>query len=120
VIVGPEREIVIPPDSWHEYGFQVGGEAIYTPGSRRSGGFGLSTPALMAEAGEKMGGAALRQVGQGRFGDGHVIVPPEINVKPGDRLLTVRGSCFGLGFVARGPIYARAAKYTELEVFALS
>lgn len=116
VVVGPEREIVIPPEAWDEYEFQAGGEAIYTPGSRKSGGFGISTPALMTEAGDKMRGGALREISRSRFGHGRVVVPPEVNIKPGDRLLTVRGSCFGLGFVARGPIYEEAVKHPELEV----
>ncbi len=38
VVVGPEGEITIPPDAWREYGFQSGGEAIFVPSSRRSGG----------------------------------------------------------------------------------
>jgi len=116
-VVEPEREIVIPPQAWDEYGFQAGDEAIFTPGSRKSGGFGVSTSALMAEASGKMGGAGLHEMGRSRFGDGRVAVPPEVDVKPGDRLLTVRGSCYGLGFVARGPIYGEALKHPELEVF---
>ena len=120
VVVGPGREIVIPPEAWDEYGFQAGGEAIYMPGSRKSGGFALSTPALMAEASGKMAGATLREVSRSQFGDGRVVVPLEVNVKPGERLLTVRGSCFGLGFVARGPIYAEAVKHPELDEFAWS
>jgi hypothetical protein len=118
VVVGPEREVAIPPEAWGEYGFQVGDEAIFTPGSRKSGGFGVSTPALMADASRKMGGADLRELGRSRFGDGWVTVPPEVDVKPGDRLLTVRGSCYGLGFVGRGPIYGEALKHPELELFA--
>ena len=117
VLVGPEREIVIPPEAWDEYGFQAGDGAIFTPGSRKSGGFGISTSALMAEASGKMGGADLCELGRSRFGDGGVSVPPEVNVKPGDRLLTVRGSGYGLGFVARGPIYEEALKHSELKVF---
>ena len=117
VVVGPEREIVIPPEAWDEYGFQAGDGAIFTPGSRKSGGFGISTSALMAEASGKMGGADLCELGRSRFGDGGVSVPPEVNVKPGDRLLAVRGSGYGLGFVARGPIYEEALKHSELEVF---
>jgi len=46
-----------------------------------------------------------------------VTVPPKMGVEPGDRLLTVRGNCYGLGFVAQGPIYEEAAKHPELEVF---
>lgn len=117
VVVGPGREITIPPEAWDEYGFQAGDGAIFTPGSRRSGGFGISTLALMAEAGGKMGGAGLRELGRGRFGDGWVAVPPEVEVEPGDQLLTVRGSRYGLGFVAQGPIHEEALKHSELEVF---
>jgi hypothetical protein len=118
VVVGPEREIVIPSEAWDEYGFQAGDEAIFTPGSHKSGGFGIGTPALMAEASGKMGGADLGELGRSRFGDGRVGVPPEVGVEPGDRLLTVRGSRYGLGFIAQGPIYEEALKHPELKVFA--
>jgi hypothetical protein len=118
VVVGPKRESVIPPEAWREYGFQMGTEAVFTPGSRKSGGFGISTPALVAEASGKMGGASLHELGRGHFGDGCVIVPPEVDVELGARLLTVRGSRYGLGFIARGPIYEEALKHPELEVFA--
>ena len=118
VVVGPDRQIAVPPEAWREYGFQAGDEAIFTPGSLKSGGFGISTPALMAEASGKIGGAGLRELGQSRFGDGRVAAPPEVDVKPGHRLLTVRGSRYGLGFVARGPIYKEALEHPELEVFA--
>jgi hypothetical protein len=117
VLVGPEREIVIPPEAWDEYGFRAGNEAIFTPGSRKSGGFSISTLALMAEAGGRTGGIGLRELGRSRFGDGRVAVPPEVDVRPGDRLMTVCGSRYGLGFVARGPIYEEALKHPELEVF---
>jgi hypothetical protein len=117
VVVGPQREIVIPLEAWDEYGFQAGDRAIFTPGSRRSGGFGVSTSALMTEASGKMGGAGLRVLGRSRFGDRQLVVSPEVDVKPGDKLLAVRGSCYGLGFVARGPIYEEALKHPELEVF---
>lgn len=117
VVVGPERGIAIPPQAWDEYGFQASGEAIFTPGSRTSGGFGISTPALAAQAGRKMDGASLHELGRGRFGDRWVVVPPEVEVKPGDRLLTVRGSGYGLGVVARGPIYEQALKHAGLAVF---
>jgi hypothetical protein len=118
VVVGPDREITIPPEAWREYGFQAGDKAILSPGSLKSGGCAISTPALMVEASEKMGGAALRELGRSRFGDGRVVLPPEVDVRPGDRLLAVRGSCYGLGFVAQGPIYEEALKHPELDVFA--
>jgi hypothetical protein len=117
VVVTPEREIVIPPEAWDEYGFRASDEAIFAPGSCKSGGFAISTPAWMVEAGRKMGGAGLRELGRSRFGDGWVSVPPEVDVSLGARLLTVRGSRYGLGFVARGPIYKEALKHPELQVF---
>ena len=118
VIVGPERQVAIPPEAWDEYGFRVGDQALFTAGSRTSGGFGVSTPTLMAAASEKMGGSGLHELGRSRFGDRRVTVPPEVDVTTGDRLLAVRGSGRALGFVARGPIYKEATKHSELEVFA--
>jgi hypothetical protein len=117
VVIGLDREIVIPPEAWLEFGFQSGDEAIFTPGSRRSGGFAVSTPELMAEVSEKMSGVGLRELARGRFEDGQVTVPPEVGVQPGDRLLAVRGSRYGLGLVARGPIHEEAVKHPELDVF---
>ena len=118
VLVGPGGEIAIPPEAWREHGFRAGDEAIFTPGSGKSGGFGISTPALVAEAGARMGGVGLRELGRSRLGAGRVVVPPGVGVEPGDRLLTVRGSRYGLGCVARGPIYEEALKHPELEEFA--
>jgi hypothetical protein len=99
------------------YGFQAGDEAIFAPGSRRSGGFGISTLALMDEVSEKLNGGTLRVLARERFEHGQVCVPPEVGVRPGDRLLTVLGSCYGLGFVAQGPIYEEALKHSNLPVF---
>ena len=118
VVVGPSREVAIPPDAWREFCFRAGEEAVFVTGSRRSGGFAVSTSALMAQVSERLGGATLAVLGRGRFEeDGWVRVPPEVGVKPGDRLLAVRGSRYGLGFVARGPIYEEALRHPELGCF---
>ncbi len=117
VIVGAERRIVIPPAAWCKYGFQAGEVAIFVAGSRTSGGFAISTLRLTAESDEKRGGVGLRELGRGLFGDECVVLPPEIPVMPTARLLSVLGSCYGLGFVARGPIYEEAMRHPELEVF---
>jgi hypothetical protein len=111
MVVGPKGEGTIPPEARREYNFQVGDEVIFLPGSRSSGGFGLSTPKLMAAS---LGRFELegRMLGKGRIGeDGQVTAPPGVEVKPGDRLLVVRGSRHALGFVARGPIYEEALKH---------
>ncbi len=104
--------MTIPPEARREYGFRAGDELLFLRGSRRSGGFGVSTLRQMT--------ISLRErvLGQGRIGeDWQVVVPPEADVRPGDRLVAVRGSRYALGFVARGPIYEAALKHLELEVF---
>lgn len=116
-IVSEDRSVMIPPDAWKEYGFRDGEIAVFIPGSKRSGGFGISTTKLVAEAREKMNGAGLHELGQSIFDDSWVVLPPEVDAQPDDWLLTVLGSCYGLGFVARGPIFREAAKNGILEVF---
>ncbi len=67
--------------------------AIMGPsGAEKSGGFGISTPALMAEASKKTGDFGLHELSRGRFGDGCVTVPSKMGLELGDQLLTVRGS----------------------------
>jgi hypothetical protein len=117
VVAGLEGEITIPPQAWCEFGFRAGGEAIFTPGSRRSGGFGVSTPGLMSAVSEKLDGGAIHEFARRRFGDGKITLPPEAGVKPGDQLLAVRGSRYALGFVVQGPIYKEALKHPGLERF---
>jgi len=117
VIVGSNREIIIPRDAWDEYNFKVGNEAIFMPGSKKSGGFGISTLALLKKASKKMKGAKLKELGRGIFKERCTILPEELDYKPGDRLLTVRGSGFALGFIAKGPVYNEALKNPELETY---
>jgi hypothetical protein len=118
VVVRQGGEVTIPPGAWREFGFEAGGEAIFVPGSRRSGGFGISTPRLMSQVSGRLGGGAMRELGRGHFGEcGQVVLPSTVDVKPGDRLLAVRGSRYALGFVAVGPVYEGALKHPELKVF---
>jgi hypothetical protein len=44
-----------------------------------------------------------------------VRLPPEADVRPGDRLLAVRGNGYALGLLARGTIYDAAVKHPELQ-----
>jgi hypothetical protein len=115
MIVGPRREVAIPPEAWDEYRFEVGDEVTFLPGSRRSGGFGLSHPRLLVGVPAPLQARAL---GQSRIdGLGWVSAPAAVEIQPGQRLLAVRGSGRALGFVARGPIYAEALKHPELACF---
>ena len=114
VIVGQQGELAISLEAWDEYGFQAGEEAVFLPGSRSSGGFGLSTPRLLAQMSEPM---QPRILARGRIGEGGlVVVPPVVGVRSGDRLLAVRGSGRALGFVAKGPIFGEALKHPEVNV----
>jgi hypothetical protein len=117
VVVGPRGEITIPPETWREFGFQAGEEAVFVSGSRRSGGFAISTPGLTSEVSGRLEGATLRVLARGWFDAGCILLPQQVGVTPGDRLLAVRGSRYGLGFVARGPIYAEAERHPEVKVF---
>lgn len=118
VVVRPEGKVTIPPEAWLEFGFEAGGEAIFVPGSQRSGGFSVSTPGLMSQVSGRLGDGAMRELGRGQFDEsGQVVLPSTVDVKPGDRLLTVRGSRYGLGFVAKGPVYQSALEHPELETF---
>lgn len=115
VVVGLQGELEIPPAAWVEYGFQAGEEAIFLQGSRTSGGFGLSTPRLLAEAAAPL---QTRTLAQGLIGeDGQIVMPAAVGVRVGDQLLVVRGSGRALGFLARGPIYDEALQHPELEMF---
>ena len=116
VIVGPQRELTIPPEAWDEYRFQVGDEVTFIPGSQRSGGFGLSHTRLLADASAPL---QIRALAKGRADElGRVIAPASV-VQPGDRLLVVRGSGLALGFVAHGPIYEEALRHPELICFGM-
>jgi hypothetical protein len=115
VIVGPGGELTIPPAAWEEYGFQVGEEVTFIPGSRRSGGFGLAPPRLLAGMPALLRTRALARSRADPLG--RVVAPAVVRVQPGDRLLAVRGSGRALGFVARGPIYEEALKHPELVCF---
>ncbi len=115
VRVGPQGELVIPPPAWDEYGFQVGDRVTFLPGSRKSGGFGLSHTRLLALMPAPL---QARTMAWGRVHRRrHVIIPASLGVRPGDRLLAVRGSGSALGYVARGPIFEEATQHPDLPCF---
>jgi hypothetical protein len=112
VVVGSQGEMTIPPQAWREYGFRIGDEVLFLRGSRRSGGFGVSSLRHLAVP------VGSRVLGKGQIVEaGQVVVPPESGARPGDRLLAVRGSRHALGFVAKGPIYEASLEHPDLEIF---
>jgi hypothetical protein len=117
VIVGSQGELAIPPATRVEYGFQAGEQATFLPGSRTSGRFGLTMPRLLARAAAPLQVRALAQCPIGE--EGQIVMPAAVGVRPGDRLLAVRGSGHALGFVARGPIYDEALQHPAWDRFVL-
>lgn len=113
VVVGPDKDMRIPPEAYTEYGFQPGETVFFMKGSRRSGGFGLGKSTVLSAA-----PILPRKLAQGTVSvAGTVSLPPEVEIQPGERLLVVRGSGLALGFLQRGPIYEEALKHPELEIF---
>jgi hypothetical protein len=112
VVVQPGIKITIPPEASGEYGFRAEEEIVFTRGSRRSGGFGIGRTDRIPPLLKK------RVLAQGRMGKrGQVVLPSEVEVQVGDRLLAVRGSGYALGFLAHGPIYEVALQHHELAAF---
>jgi len=115
VTVGSQGELTIPPAAWHEYGFQVGDVVTFLPGSRRSGGFGLTHSRLLDGMPAPL---RMRALARGRLDAlRRAVVPAAAGARAGDRLLAVRGSGRALGFVARGPIFDEARRHPELASF---
>jgi bifunctional DNA-binding transcriptional regulator/antitoxin component of YhaV-PrlF toxin-antitoxin module len=138
--VSDQGRIPVPSEAMNEYGFKEFDKVIVMSGSRRSGGFAVTTPALLA--GSPLAAAlnrfprlrtfqmpeamVLRAEGRPycwtsiREG-GHMTLPEqtlrEYEVIPGDRLLVVRGSALALGFALRGPLVDEALTHSEIEVF---
>jgi len=137
--IGLAGRICIPPEALSEYGFSSGDELIVIPGSRTSGGFGLTLLQVLSGSPLGAGLAACPDPREFRAGEGEIVahrgrphcrvrlragvfaLPPEtlkaFGAEPGGRLLVVRGSGLALGFIARGPIVAAARKHPELEEF---
>ena len=113
VIAGINGEIAIPPEAYHEYGFQPGEVLFLTCGSRTSGGFGLGKQSVLAEKPIRARVWAQAVMGERM----RVVLPEEVVVQPGERLLVVRGSGLALGFLRRGPIYELALNHPEVESF---
>jgi len=132
--------IFIPQEARDEYGLKQWEKVIIMSGSRRSGGFAVSTPGLLA--GSPLAAALSRfprlrtfQMPQARVvrvegrsfcwtsieEEGYITLPEatlrEYEVVPGDRLLTVRGSGLALGFALMGPLVDEALTHAEIEVF---
>jgi bifunctional DNA-binding transcriptional regulator/antitoxin component of YhaV-PrlF toxin-antitoxin module len=133
-------KITIPPEAMKEYGLKEHDRVIIMSGSRRSGGFAVTTPALLA--GSPLSAVLQRfprlrtfQMPEARVvrvegrpfcwasieEGGYLTLPEETlreyEIIPGDRLLTVRGTALALGFARTGPLVDEALTHAAIDVF---
>jgi bifunctional DNA-binding transcriptional regulator/antitoxin component of YhaV-PrlF toxin-antitoxin module len=131
--VSEKGEIVIPDEAVREY--HLKDTVILLPGSKRSGGFGLTTIELLKDSSlftaidaTPLGNFSLTE-GEildvngrpwcwVRLYKNRITVPLETltvyGIHPGDSVLSVRGSRVAIGFVVRGPIVEEAQTHPEI------
>ncbi len=138
--VGTTGRIVIPQEAMKEYGLHEWQKVILMTGSRRSGGFALTTPRLLRDSPlstvlsrfPRLGRFQMPEARVVRVGrtalcwttieeGGYIALPEgtlrEYEIMAGDHLLAVKGSAVALGFAQRGPIVEEVLRERELEVF---
>ncbi len=131
--------VVIPPEAVAEYRLGKTENAILISGSKTSGGFSLCKrdsllksplgaamkewpePTGRGESAERVVTVRGRSFCPVTVVNGRFVLPGRAltayGVRPGGRLLVIRGSSLGVGFGARGPIIEEAKRHPELEVF---
>lgn len=136
--IGTDGKIVIPPEAAEEYNLTAWTKVIVIPGSKRSGGFGLTTVErlqntplagiahVFSQADVHIPEAKVVEI-NGRLccwvelHNNSITIPGETlknyGVNPGDLLLSARGSHVALGFLVKGPIIEEAKTHDEIEVF---
>ena len=137
--VSETGKIVIPSDAYKEYNFSIVKNVYLLSGSKKSGGFGLTTLNLLKasqfsdilnvhpelEKPESVFGKSIKHRSRifcvVPIVDKSILVPLDVlrlyGVKNGSLLLTVRGSYLALGFIAKGPIIEEAKKHPELKIY---
>jgi bifunctional DNA-binding transcriptional regulator/antitoxin component of YhaV-PrlF toxin-antitoxin module len=138
--VNNQGKITIPQEALTEYKLLIWDKVILMPGSKRSGGFGVTSVELLEKSalrgildghpqlakfqineGEpiEIKGKTLCWVKMNK--DGSITVPvstlKKYGINPSDRLLSVRGSCLALGFIVKGPIIDEARKHSNIEIY---
>jgi bifunctional DNA-binding transcriptional regulator/antitoxin component of YhaV-PrlF toxin-antitoxin module len=137
--VSSEGRIVVPDEALRDYQLKIPCKVILLSGSRSSGGFALTTVALLRKSvlsnmldenpqlfgfelpeGEIMTIAGKPYCWVTLNQDGRITVPletmKEYGVNPRDQLLSVRGSHLALGFCVKGPLIDEAEKHSSLTV----
>jgi bifunctional DNA-binding transcriptional regulator/antitoxin component of YhaV-PrlF toxin-antitoxin module len=132
--------IVVPDEALTEYGFEGVNKVLVMSGSKRSGGFALTTPSMLKNSqlsvildreprlaefrlqeGETVTVGTRKYCWVKLSSKGEFVVPAETlkkyGVHLGDRLLVGRGSGLALGFIVKGPIVDEAKRHPDLELF---
>ncbi|MFX1493567.1 MAG: hypothetical protein ACFFBZ_04730 [Promethearchaeota archaeon] len=138
--VGENGKLIIPEEAYLEYKLNEDDKGILISGSKRSGGFGLSSSRLLKNSpiGKMLEGfpeLLNHQLEEGKlfkikeknycwitiYKSGIIEIPQKtlraFNIKLNDNLLVGRGSGLALGFIAKGPIYEEAKKHPEIPYF---
>jgi bifunctional DNA-binding transcriptional regulator/antitoxin component of YhaV-PrlF toxin-antitoxin module len=138
--VGSEGRVAVPNEALAEYNLKPPCKVILMSGSRRSGGFALTTPSLLKNSRlsvilDENPQLAGFQLPEGETimitgkpccwvklnTDSCITVPletlKEYGVNPGAHLLSVRGSRLALGFCVKGPLIDEAKKHSSLTLF---
>jgi len=138
--VSSQGEIVIPKEALVEYGLLERAEVFLMPGSRRSGGFGITCIKLLEHSifflvlaenpqltkFHTVEGVVV-EIKERNYcwvklsKDGRIVVPEETlkkySVNIGDSLLSVRGSNVAIGFLVKGPIIEEAKKHSNISAY---
>ncbi|MBN1784482.1 MAG: hypothetical protein JW815_01940 [Candidatus Bathyarchaeota archaeon] len=132
--------IVVPNEALTEYNFRTPSKVILMQASKRSGGFALTSPFMLRNSKisvflDKEPRLARFELTEGETvtidkriyswiklnRDGSFTVPVETlkkyGVKPGDLLLSVRGSGLALAFIVKGPLITDAKKHSTIASF---
>jgi hypothetical protein len=138
--ISEDGGIVIPPEAEQEYRLSPGKNAILISGSKTSGGFVITTKSLLEQSAlrdnliENPGldstpieeGKTFefkkRQVCRVKIRKSSMIVLgrqqlEEYGIKPGDYLLSVRGSHVGVAMIVKGPLVEYAKKHPEIKIY---
>jgi bifunctional DNA-binding transcriptional regulator/antitoxin component of YhaV-PrlF toxin-antitoxin module len=138
--VSNHGSILVPDEALIEYNLKPPCKVILLSGSRRSGGFAITTVSLLKNSAlsrllDENPKRASFQLLEGVTttvarkpccwvtlnSNGCIVVPLETlkkyGINIGDLLLSVRGSRLGLGFCAKGPLINEAKQHSGLIIF---
>jgi len=138
-IVSNNGDIKIPKEAIKEYQLQPSNKVIIISGSKTSGGFSIvkiekltdSPLSVVLNDNPKLANFKLSKGETIQYRkrffcwteilkDGKIQLPIETlivyGIRPGDAVLSARGSGLGVGFIVRGPIIKEAEKHSELKI----